>query len=41
MTRVFEKIVSSRMKNGKKEILVKWEGYDKSFDSWIPFNAQV
>ena len=36
-----EKIIRSRMKNGKKEILVKWEGYDKSFNSWIPFNAQV
>ena len=36
-----EKIIRSRMKNGKKEILVKWEGYDKSFNSWIPFDAQV
>ena len=36
-----EKIIRSRKKNGKKEIFVKWEGYDKSFNSWIPFDAQV
>ena len=31
----------SGVKNGKKEIFVKWEGYDKSFNSWIPFDNQV
>ena len=36
-----EKIIKSRMKNGKNEIFVKWEGYNKSFNSWIPFDAQV
>ena len=28
-----EKIIRSRKKNGKKEIFVKWDGYDKSFNS--------
>ena len=36
-----EKIIRSRMKNGKKEIFVKWEGYNKSFNSWIPFDSQI
>ena len=36
-----EKIIRSRVKNGKKEIFVKWHGYDKSFNSWIPFDSQV
>lgn len=30
-----EKILSSRKKNNKDEVLVKWRGYDKSFNSWI------
>ena len=36
-----EKIIRSRNKNGKKEIFVKWDGYDKTFNSWIPFDSQV
>ena len=36
-----EKIIRSRVKNGKKEIYVKWDGYDKSFNSWILFDDQV
>jgi len=36
-----EKIIKTRTKKGKKEILVKWEGYNDSFNSWIPFNTQV
>ena len=36
-----EKIIRSRVKNGKKEMFVKWKGYDKSFNSWIPFDAQI
>lgn len=31
-----EKILKSRTKNGIKENLVRWEGYSKDFDSWIP-----
>ena len=36
-----EKIIRSRINKGKKDIFVKWHGYDKSFNSWIPFDAQV
>ncbi len=36
-----EKIIRSRNKNSKREIFVKWEGYNKSFNSWIPFDSQV
>ncbi len=36
-----EKIIRSRVKNGKKELFIKWDGYDKSFNSWIPFDDQI
>jgi hypothetical protein len=36
-----EKIIRSRVKNGKKEIFVKWDGYGPEFNSWIKFNSQV
>lgn len=31
-----EKIVSSRLKNGRKEFEVKWKGYDHSENTWEP-----
>ncbi|CAL2052410.1 unnamed protein product [Caenorhabditis brenneri] len=31
-----EKIIRKRTKNGKKECLVKFKGYDASFNAWIP-----
>jgi flagellar hook-basal body complex protein FliE len=30
-----EKIIKTRMKKGKKEMYVKWIGYDNSFNNWI------
>lgn len=30
-----EKVLETRKKNGVKQSLVKWVGYDKSFNSWI------
>jgi hypothetical protein len=31
-----EKILKTRIKNGKKEYFVKWKGYPSSMNSWIP-----
>lgn len=31
-----EKILKKRTRKGKKEVLVKWEGWHKKFNSWIP-----
>ena len=31
-----DKIIRKRTKNGKKECLVSFKGYDASFNSWIP-----
>lgn len=31
-----EYVVKKRSRNGKKEVLVKWMGYNSSFNSWIP-----
>jgi len=33
---VVEKVISSRLRNGKKEYLVKWEKFDSSHNAWIP-----
>ena len=30
-----EKILSRRIRNGEKEIRVKWRGYPKTFNSWV------
>ena len=30
-----EKVLKRRVRNKKKEVLVRWEGYNKNFDSWI------
>ncbi|VDI00388.1 uncharacterized protein [Mytilus edulis] len=31
-----EKVVKRRQKNGVKQVLVRWLGYPKKFDSWVP-----
>ena len=31
-----EKIIKKRKRNGKREVLVKWEGWHRKFNSWIP-----
>lgn len=33
-----ERVLRKRTKNGKKEIYVKWRGYNNDFNSWIPIN---
>ena len=31
-----DKILAEKKENGKVKVLVKWLGYDKKFNSWIP-----
>ena len=31
-----EKILAKKKENGKVKVLVKWLGYDRKFNSWIP-----
>lgn len=31
-----ERIIKKRKRNGKKEIFLKWMGYNFSFNCWIP-----
>lgn len=31
-----ERIIKHRMKNGKREFLIKWVGYPKKDNSWEP-----
>ena len=31
-----EKILAEKKENGKVKVLVKWLGYDKKFNSWVP-----
>ena len=31
-----EKILAKKKENGKGKVLVKWLGYDKKFNSWLP-----
>ena len=31
-----EKILAEKNENGKVKVLVKWLGYDKKFNSWLP-----
>lgn len=32
-----EKIIKSRRRNGKKQALVRWQGYSEAFDSWVDY----
>lgn len=36
-----EKILKSRGKGKKKEVLVHWKGWPKSYDSWLPASQLV
>ena len=36
-----EKVLKRRVKNGQKEIYVKWMGYPKTFNSWIAADKDV
>ena len=31
-----EKILAEKKENGEVKLLVKWVGYDKQFNSWLP-----
>ncbi|XP_071123815.1 uncharacterized protein [Mytilus edulis] len=31
-----EKVIKRRKRNGTKQVLVRWLGYPKKFDSWVP-----
>ena len=31
-----EKILAEKKEKGKVKALVKWPGYDKKFNSWVP-----
>jgi hypothetical protein len=31
-----EKVLKSKMVKGKKQLFVKWLGYDDKFNSWVP-----
>ena len=30
-----EKILKSRIRNGEKEVLIKWKGWDSDYNSWV------
>ena len=36
-----EKILKERTRNGKKEVLIKWQGYPDSYNSWEPIENIV
>src|SRR6266487_642741 len=36
-----EKILKTRTKNGKKELLILWQGFPKSMASWIPAENMI
>ena len=31
-----EKILAEKKENGKVKVLVRWLGYDKKFNTWVP-----
>ena len=33
---VIDKVVRTRIRNGRKEDLIKWRGYSSKFNSWEP-----
>ena len=34
-----EKILAEKEEDGKAKVIVKWLGYDKKFNTWIPFGT--
>jgi len=34
-----DKILDERVRRGSREYLVRWQGYNKDFDSWIPASS--
>ena len=34
-----DKILDKRVRRGIREYLVRWQGYNKNFDSWIPVSS--
>jgi hypothetical protein len=34
-----DKILDRRVRAGIREVLVRWKGYSKAFDSWVPASS--
>jgi len=34
-----DKILDKRFRRGSREYIVRWQGYSKEFDSWIPASS--
>jgi hypothetical protein len=34
-----DKIIDKRVRRGSRQYLVRWQGYGKEFDSWIPASS--
>ena len=38
-TNKIDKILETRKRGVRREVLVKWVGYPKQFNSWIPYSS--